>query len=162
MTDLDPPTPRDDDPQAVAVLADAVALLREQLDRVHRRNEELAAEARSRADDPLIRDLLRTVDTCDRNARAWADRPTAEPADVAKALLDVAEDLRLVLSRVDIESFEPEQGDVFDRRSARAARVEPVADPDASGRVVQVLRPGYRSGERIVRYADVVVAQHRA
>lgn len=161
----DPPAeaqPRDEaEPRAVAVLADSVAVLREQLDRVHRRNEELAAEARSRADDPLIRDLLLTVDTCARNARTWADRPTAEPADVADALLGVVDDLGLVLARVGVEAFEPEPGEVFDRRSARAARVEPVADPGASGRVVRVLRPGYRSGERVVRYAEVVVGRHR-
>ncbi|HEX5811086.1 MAG TPA: nucleotide exchange factor GrpE [Pseudonocardia sp.] len=149
------------DQQAVAALSEALAVLREQLDRVHRRHEELAAEARSRADDPLIRDLLLTVDACARNARTWADRPTAEPADVADALLGVVDDLGLVLARVGVEAFEPEPGEVFDRRSARAARVEPVADPAASGRVVRVLRPGYRSGERVVRYAEVVVGRHQ-
>jgi molecular chaperone GrpE (heat shock protein) len=155
------PSAAEGDRRAVAVLADAVGLLRDQLDHVHRRNEELAAEARSRADEPLVRDLLLLVDSCGRTARSWAERAEAEPADVATALIGVAEDLTLVLARAGVEAFEPELGQAFDRRSARAVRVEPAPAPEASGRVVKVLRPGYRSGDRVIRYAEVVVGLHQ-
>ena len=37
--------------------------------RVHARNDELVEEARSRADDPLIRDILLTLDTFTRTLR---------------------------------------------------------------------------------------------
>ena len=146
------------DPDPVAVLAQAVELLREQLDRVHRRNEELVEEARSRADDPLIRDLLLVVDSCTRTARSWDAKPTAEPGDVSDALCGVAQDVELVLARAGVEAFAPEPGEMFDRRLARTVRVEPVSDPDSVGRVLTVVRRGYRSGERIVRYPEVVVA----
>jgi molecular chaperone GrpE (heat shock protein) len=144
---------------AEAALDAAIALLREQLDRAHRRNDELMAESRSRADDPLIRDLLMVVDSCARNAATWAEKAAAAPIDVAEALRGVAEDLVLVLERVGVEAFEPEPGAPFDRRSARAVRVQAVDDPDTAGRVVLVLRPGYRSGERVIRYAEVVVGR---
>ncbi len=147
------------DPDPVAVLADAVALLREQLDRVHRRNDELLADARSRADDPLIRDLLLVVDSCTRVARSWDAKTAAGPRDVADALRAVASEVELVLARVGVEAFGPQPGETFDRRQARVARVEQVDDPAGSGRVTALVRSGYRSGERVIRYADVVVAQ---
>lgn len=145
--------------EAVPALAEAVALLREQLDRVHRRNDELVEQARSRADEPLVRDLVLLVDSCTRTARGWAEQDAAGPADVADALAGVADDLRMVLARAGVEAFEPEPGEAFDRRTARAVRVEAVADADGDGRVVAVLRPGYRSGERVLRYAEVVVGR---
>jgi molecular chaperone GrpE (heat shock protein) len=146
-------------PDPVAVLADAVALLRDQLDRLHRRNDELFSDARSRADDPLIRDLLLVVDSCTRIARSWDVAATATPRDVADALRAVASEVEHVLTRVGVEAFAPEPGEMFDRRQARAARVERVDDPAGSGQVTAVVRSGYRSGERVIRYAEVVVAQ---
>jgi len=145
------------EPDPLAVLADAVALLREQLDTAQRRTDQLIVEARSRADDPLIRDLVALVDSCARTARSWAERDTAESADVAAALTGVADDVRQVLARAGVEPFAPEPGDAFDRRSAQVVRVEPTDDLASSGRVAAVVRPGYRSGERVLRYADVVV-----
>jgi molecular chaperone GrpE len=147
------------DPNSPSVLADAVALLRDQLDHVHRRNDELMAEARSRADEPLVRDLAMLADACARTARDWCGRLTAEPADVASALAGVAEDVRLMLERAGVDAFAPEVGEVFDRRLARAVRREPAESGDPGGRVVAVVRPGYRSGERVIRYAEVVVSE---
>jgi molecular chaperone GrpE len=147
------------DPDPVAVLADAVELLRQQLDHVHRRNDELVAEARSRADEPLIRDLVMVTDTCARTAREWQERDTAEPADVATALSNVAQDLTLVLERAGVEAFQPEPGEAFERRVARAVRREPGEEGCPGGRVLAVVRPGYRSGERVIRYAEVVVSE---
>lgn len=147
------------DPDPVAVLADAVELLRHHLDLVQRRNDELIAQARSRADEPLIRDLLMVTDTCARTAREWRERDTADPAEVATALSNVARDLMLVLDRAGVESFQPEPGEPFDRRVARAVRRETGGDGCPGGRVLAVVRPGYRSGERVIRYAEVVVSE---
>jgi molecular chaperone GrpE (heat shock protein) len=146
-------------PDPVAGLVDAVALLREQLEIVHRRNDELLEQARSRADEPLIRDLVLIADAATRTARDWTDRQTAEPADVADALAAVADDLRRALARVGVEAFEPEPGTPFDRRTATVLRVESAANDEPGGRVVAVVRPGYRSGERMIRYAEVVVSR---
>jgi molecular chaperone GrpE (heat shock protein) len=152
-------TAPDPAPDPVAALADAVALLRDQLEIVHRRNDELLEQARSRADEPLVRDLVLIADAAARTARDWADRQTAEPADVAAALDAVADDLRRALARVGVEAFEPEPGTPFDRRTATVLRVEAAPDGEPGGRVVAVVRPGYRSGERTIRYAEVVVSR---
>lgn len=146
-------------PDPVAALVDAVALLRTQLEIVHRRNDELLEQARSRADEPLVRDLVLIADAAERTARDWTDREEAEPADVAAALAAVADDLRRALARVGVEAFAPEPGTPFDRRSATVLRVEPSAEGEPGGRVVAVVRPGYRSGDRVVRYAEVVVSR---
>jgi molecular chaperone GrpE (heat shock protein) len=152
-------TASDPAPDAVAGLVEAVGLLRDQLEIVHRRNDELSEQARSRADEPLVRDLVLIADAAARTARDWTDRETAEPADVAAALDAVADDLRRTLARVGVEAFEPEPGTPFDRRTATVLRVEPAAEGQPSGRVVAVVRPGYRSGERVIRYAEVVVSR---
>jgi hypothetical protein len=63
------------EPDPLAVLADAVALLREQLDTAQRRTDQLIVEARSRADDPLIRDLVATRPS----PPTWPRRSPASP-----------------------------------------------------------------------------------
>lgn len=147
MTEADPLT----------ALVDAVTRLHEQVETGQRRTDELISEVRSRADDPLIRDLVTLVDTCVRTARSWAGRDSAEPADVGAAFTGVADDLTGALARAGVEPFSPEPGSPFDRRSAQVVRVEQTDDPAASGRIASVLRTGYRSGDRVLRYADVVV-----
>lgn len=144
-------------PDPVAVLARSLEVLREHLDRLHRTNEELLAESRSRADDPLIRDLLLVVDSCARTARSWQTRDAAAPGDVADALRAVADDLEQVLQRVGVEAFAPEVGAAFERRVAQAVRVE--ESDGTANRVLSVVRPGYRSGERVLRHAHVVVSR---
>jgi molecular chaperone GrpE (heat shock protein) len=146
----------DQDP--AAALAQAVELLREQLDRVHRRNEELLAQLRSRADDPLIRDVLILVDSCTRTARNWEAQSSAEPTDVVSALRGVTEDLEQLLARAGVERFAPETGQAFDRRVAQVVGSKRAEDGGPSNCVLSVVRPGYRSGDRVIRVAQVVVS----
>lgn len=97
--------------------------------------------------------------------------PAAPPSGVAVDALEAwLTGLELVrrrlLDRLASEDIVPIEalGQPFDAHQHVAVNAEPRADL-AEGTVVSVLRPGYRRGTRIVRYAEVTVArsaQHAA
>ena len=68
----------------------------------------------------------------------------------------VRSELHAALARMGIECFSP-QGDAFDPTEHEAMAQKPVAEAQ-SGTVVEVVQPGYRLGETIIRPARVVVA----
>ncbi|MEN8196388.1 MAG: nucleotide exchange factor GrpE, partial [Pseudomonadota bacterium] len=63
------------------------------------------------------------------------------------------------LERHGVEKVDP-RGEEFDPNEAEAVRVDPVGDPAMASMVTEVLRPGYRLGERIIRPARVAVGHH--
>lgn len=155
--------------EAVTSLSEAVATGRRiqehqegLLDKLHGEREQLREAERQRQRDPVLRDLIQLADTCLRNCRQWFDRTdvSAETAErVAGALGDVAEDVRLILERQGVEDFAPEVGDRFVRSEAKAVGSVPASGPEQDGLVAEVRRSGYRLGERVLRFSEVVVAQ---
>jgi molecular chaperone GrpE (heat shock protein) len=153
--------------EAVDVLRDALAAsLRTQehqqalLDRLHEEKERLREAEQRRQRDPVLRDLIQLSDTCLRTSRQWRDRGdvSAETAQtVSAALADVAEDVALVLERQGIDSFLPAVEDPFLRSEANAVGTRPTNDADREGRVAEVRKTGYRMGERVLRFSEVVV-----
>jgi molecular chaperone GrpE len=140
--------------EAARVRADQQELMRQ----LHEENTRLREAVRNRVQDPLVRDLILLADTCMRSARSWAaydDR--VDPADVDGALTGIAEDIGQMLLRHGVESFRPEPGAPFDRHEARAVRTVDNDDPASAGQVVEVLQPGYRLDDRVLRPAEVVV-----
>ncbi len=127
------------------------------VDRLHEENERLRRGAFEQIVDPLVRDLIALADSCLRNASAWRGKSEVAPTDLDRVLRDIASDLSLILDRQGVEIFAPEPGSPFDRRQHRAARVQPTDSAPYDGLVAETLRPGYRSGIRILRYAEVVV-----
>jgi molecular chaperone GrpE (heat shock protein) len=130
---------------------------RELMDRLHSENEQLRRAELERSQDPLIRDLISLADTCLRNGRAWLQREAVTPSDVDHVLRDVADDVEMILERQGVEVFKPEEGTKFDRREARVVRSANTSDTSRDGTVAEVLKPGYRIGNRILRYCEVVV-----
>ncbi|MGH3814579.1 MAG: nucleotide exchange factor GrpE [Pseudonocardiaceae bacterium] len=161
---------------ALRTLTDAVQALRDDfqrsqevynhqrvlLDKLHDENEQLRRAELERARDPMVRDLISLVDTCLRNGRAWLERDTVTPGNVDDVLRDVANDVKLILERQGVETFTPEAGTKFDRREARAERSVNTSDASLDGAVAEVLKPGYRAGNRVLRYCDVVVWAFKA
>jgi molecular chaperone GrpE (heat shock protein) len=127
------------------------------MDRLHSENEQLRRAERERSQDPMIRDLISLADTCLRNGRTWLQREFVTPSDIDRVLRDVADDVGLILERHGVEAFKPEEGTKFDRREARIARSANTSDASRDGTVAEVLKPGYRIGNRILRYCEVVV-----
>jgi molecular chaperone GrpE (heat shock protein) len=126
--------------------------LNEVVDRLHAENEQLRRAGSKATVQPALRELIKLAD--DWRSRAVAVR---EGADPVRLCADVVEDVTLVLERQGIEAFSADAGVEFDRREHRAVGTQATDDESLDGRVAEVRRPGYRSEERVVRFAEVVV-----
>ena len=82
---------------------------------------------------------------------------------IGRALLSVSDktglaDLGGKLAKAGVERFDP-AGTPFDPNVAEAVGVVPVSDPARHDVVVEVTRPGYSLGERVIRPARVLVGR---
>lgn len=137
---------------------------RADLANVRRRAEVERAELRSRALEELSRSLLPVLDDL---ARAVAETDRALPAGddpAPEALVRLRDGLRLVLrgfeeallrqGLVEIEA----EGTFFDPHLHEAVLRTPAEANQADGQVITVVRRGYLLDGRVVRAAEVVVA----
>jgi molecular chaperone GrpE len=99
--------------------------------------------------------LLEALDDLDRTLQAADGSPDK---DLAKGVSLVASKFTTTLSRVGLERVEA-TGVPFDPNVHEAVQQQPADEPTDEPVVVQVLRPGYRLGDRTLRPAMVVVEQ---
>jgi len=104
----------------------------------------------------LVNELLEALDDLDLALEHAGDVPQAAPLTQGLAL--ARKRFLEALDRHGVLQVWPE-GE-FDPNEAEAVRVDPVDDRSLAGTVTQVLRPGYRLGERIIRPARVAVGRH--
>ncbi len=114
-----------------------------------------AVEDQRYAHAAFARELLPVVDNLLRALEA-ARRQDGEPDPLTQGVALVHSQLLGVFDRFDITPIEA-SGRPFDPGEHEAVLQQPRADA-APGTVVQVLEPGYRLHERILRPARVVVA----
>jgi molecular chaperone GrpE len=155
-------------PDPVAVLAKEAADLKDRLlrtlaemENLRRRTEKEVADARTYGVTNFARDILAVADNMERALKALDDE-IREKADAGvKALLDGVElterELIKVMEKHGITRLEP-QGQKFDPNLHQAMFELPDATAPA-GTVVQVMQPGYKIGERVLRPALVGVAK---
>jgi molecular chaperone GrpE len=104
----------------------------------------------------LVTELLESADDLDRAIDAGA---AAEPASPLLQGVVLARDRFLAaLERAGLQRVDP-KGEPYDPNVAEAVGVVPVDDPAAHDTVVEVARPGYRLGDRIVRAARVLIGR---
>ena len=113
------------------------------------------AEKRGRAD--LARQLIPVLDNLERALQA-AD-PEREQ-HLAEGVRLVLEELRGVLERSGVESYEP-TGEPFDPHLHEAMMTRPVGGEEA-GRVLEVVAKGYRLDGQVLRPARVVVGEQQS
>jgi len=99
--------------------------------------------------------LLEVLDDLDRTLAAADD---SSDKDLAKGVALVASKVTTTLTRVGLERIEA-TGVPFDPNVHEAVQQQPADEPTDEPVVVQVLRPGYRLGQRTLRPAMVVVEQ---
>jgi len=104
----------------------------------------------------LAEELLPALDNLDRALDDDAAERTGGDDALLTGVRLVRSELRAALARMGIKCFSP-QGDAFDPTEHEAMAQKPVAEAQ-SGTVVEVVQPGYRLGETIIRPARVVVA----
>jgi len=127
------------------------------VDRLHEENEQLRRSELERARDPVVRDLISLADTCLRNGRAWLQREAVTSSDIDRVLREVSADVKLILQRQGVETFSLEIGTKFDRREARVVHAANTSNASQDGVLAEIFKPGYRIGDRVLRYCEVAV-----
>lgn len=132
------------------------------IDRLHDENLSLRSGESARMLDPVVRDLIRLYDELERTAQAWVLRTEITPSEAADAFASLAIETELILSRQGVDRFAAKTGDAFARAEQRAVAAVPADDRTLDGDIARVLRSGFRSGERVVRPAEVQVYRYSA
>ena len=101
-------------------------------------------------------ELLESMDNLDLAVSHVNGVPEAAP--LAEGVEMARRRFLSTLEQHGVEKISPE-GSLFDPNEAEAVRVDSVKSPDDDGKVTEVLRPGYRLGERIIRPARVAVGR---
>lgn len=153
-----PTAPAEGDPQAAELARlkaredELLRALAEQQNVVRRRRQEMDASLRYAQDD-WVRELLPVLDDFERAMLAMGPE-RSDPLRAGVTL--VHERLLRILDRRGLAAIRP-LGEAFDPalHDAIAQRPDPGAAP---GTVLEVVEPGYRLQERVLRHAKVIVA----
>ncbi|MDA0729139.1 MAG: nucleotide exchange factor GrpE [Bacteroidetes bacterium] len=103
----------------------------------------------------ILEKLLPVLDDFDRAA---AD-PSEDVVAVREGRTLIHTKLRQLLEAQGLTKMEVGQGDVFDVDLHEAITNIPAPTPDLVNKVVDVVEPGYKLNDKIMRYAKVVVGQ---
>jgi molecular chaperone GrpE len=103
----------------------------------------------------LVTDLLDSLD--DLDLALTHVQGVKEAAPLAKGVSLARDRFLSALERSGVERLDLE-GEEFDPNLAEAVGVEP-SGPEGDRKVVRIVRPGYRMGERVVRPARVIVGR---
>ncbi len=104
----------------------------------------------------ILESILPVLDDLDR--AVIAARKHVESADVVEGLELVRRSLLSRLAQFGV-THAPALGEVFDPNRHDAVALVPVTDPAQDGRVIDVMREGYRIGEHTLRPAGVAVGK---
>ncbi len=143
-------------------LQDVLLAYRRQKDELTRHRERLEEDLRRRFEEDrakMLAELLDVADNLDRSIHAT--RQSGSIDALLDGLLGVHHQFMRVLEKIGVEQVDP-LGRPFDPHAHEAIAVVPVDDPTMHQHVVEVLRPGYRVGGRLLRPALVKVGQRGA
>lgn len=110
---------------------------------------------------PLLREVIDCHDLAHRESRRLSGTSAVHPETEAarKSLEVVAQMLRDLLSRHDVESYEADGPD-FDPKSQQCTRTVPTSEAALDKRVAESIVPGFRSEGTLLRRELVAVYRH--
>lgn len=111
----------------------------------------------SSANQELMSALLPVVDDFDRAFGQMSEEEQA--SDHIKGIQLIRAKFRRTLSDKGLKSMEIEAGEGFDVDRMEAITKIPAPSEELKGKVVDVIEQGYKLGEKIIRYAKVVVGE---
>ena len=124
-----------------------------------RRIERLEREANKQLEQQrgaLVLDLLDVLDNFDRSLDAVNDG--ADLDAIRQGLTLVRSQFFGALQKLGVETVDAADAP-FDPQVHEAAAMAPVSDPDQDGKVVNVMKAGYRLNDRVIRPALVQVGR---
>lgn len=134
---------------------DYVRLMAE-FENYRRRSAAERLELITTASEKIILELLPVIDDCERAMKALGD--SADSAAAKEGTELIYNKLVSVLKAKGLKMIEA-AGKPFDTEFMEAVAQFPVQDEAQKGLVFDVIQNGYMLGEKVIRYAKVVVAQ---
>ena len=116
-----------------------------------RRTQNMAAQRYQEGND-VISALFPIGDNLERAIMSCSDDKTKEGLDL------VLKSYKKVLEGEGVETIDP-TGEAFNADTMEAIMAMPAADGEESGIVKQVYLKGYKKGDKVLRYAQVIVTQ---
>ena len=117
-----------------------------------RRTQNMAAQRYQEGRNDVVAALFPIGDNLERAIMSCADEKTKEGLDM------VLKSYKKVLEGEGVEEIDP-TGEVFNADTMEAIMAMPAADGEESGLVKQVYLKGYKKGDKVLRYAQVIVTQ---
>ncbi len=100
--------------------------------------------------------MLPVMDDFDR---AMSELKKSADESLLKGIELIHNKLRETLKAKGLERMKVEQGDDFDAEIHEAITQVPAPSDKLKGKIVDVVEPGYKLGERIIRYPKVITGQ---
>ena len=116
------------------------------------------SETRRRAQDDVITEMLPVLDNLDRALEAASSEDTAS---IVKGVEMVQRQFVGVLETLGVNIIKAE-GEKFDPALHDAAGTQQVEDPELDGKVITERLKGYRTKDRVLRPAQVIVGKAQA
>lgn len=120
-------------------------------DNFRKRNAQSASRAYADGVADAILKLLPVADTFGYALDSASDEKTRAGID------KVIKSFNTILASLGVEEVEIKAGDPFDERIAAAVLNFPCEEDEVPNTVKQVLKKGYKNGERVIRFAQVAV-----
>lgn len=117
-----------------------------------RRTQNQAAQRYAEGRNDVIAALFPVGDNLERAISSCTDENTKQGLDM------ILKAYKKVLEGEGVEEIDP-AGQPFDATTMEAIMAMPAADGEESGVVKQVYVKGYKKGEKVLRYAQVIVTQ---
>ncbi len=117
-----------------------------------RRTQNQAAQRYQEGRNDVIASLFPIGDNLERAIAACADEKTKEGLDM------VLKSYKKVLEGEGVEEIDP-VGQAFNADTMEAIMAMPAEDGEESGIVKQAYLKGYKKGDKVLRYAQVIVTQ---
>ncbi|WP_030172514.1 nucleotide exchange factor GrpE [Spirillospora albida] len=130
------------------------------IDRLHEENQRLRRGELLGMLEPVRAALFRLHDEANRAAERLS-RPgdPPDPAQTARLLTAVADEIADALARIGVERFTAEPGDPYDAARHRPVEAAAVTDPGLADTVVTVRADGFEQDGRVLRKAEVAVGR---
>ena len=117
-----------------------------------RRTQNQAAQRYAEGRNDVVAALFPVGDNLERAISSCADENTKQGLDM------ILKAYKKVLEGEGVEEIDP-VGQAFDAATMEAIMAMPTADGEESGLVKQVYVKGYKKGEKVLRYVQVIVTQ---
>ncbi len=117
-----------------------------------RRTQNQAAQRYAEGRNDVVASLFPVGDNLERALASCADENTKQGLDM------ILKAYKKVLEGEGVEEIDP-VGQAFDAATMEAIMAMPAADGEESGLVKQVYVKGYKKGDKVLRYAQVIVTQ---